>query len=144
MHVDGSYFLSQTQTAETLGMHSFVISRFLESERVKALLGEDFKPHIFSIERDSQGRGGRGQAKLIPVRLAVKFWSSQAYKGNAKAQMLNDACVEETIERRADKLFGEEKSEDKRNLLLAERATWGDARGYCSSEVKRNLSECFI
>ncbi|MBC1239692.1 hypothetical protein GNE10_21585 [Nostoc sp. 2RC] len=42
------------------------------------------------------------------------------------------------------KAFSQKKSEDKRNLLLAERATWGDARGYCSSEVKRNLSECFI
>ncbi|MDZ8105090.1 MAG: hypothetical protein RM338_05620 [Nostoc sp. DedQUE12a] len=52
------------------------------------------------------------------------------------------ACMQEALERRCDKAFGEERSEDKRNLLLAERATWGDARGYCREAHYSFINAC--
>ncbi|BAY79065.1 hypothetical protein NIES25_55470 (plasmid) [Nostoc linckia NIES-25] len=137
MDADGNYFLSQSQVAEAVGKSEVYTRQFLQSEQAKALLGEGYTPEKTEIEKDNPGHRGRSRINIIPIQLAALFWMVQAHKGNAKAQALNYACTVEALERRCDKAFGEVKSEDKRNLLLAERATWGDARGYCNSEVKR-------
>ncbi len=94
------YFLSQSQVAEAIGVHPFYVSRFLGSEEVKALLGEDYTDHKIAIERNGNGKRGGSQVKVIPVRLAVKFWSSQAYKGNTIA-------TREKVFAAADKLFAQ-------------------------------------
>lgn len=144
MDADGNYFLSQSQVAEAVNKDESSTRRFLRSKELQAILGKASAFGIITLTVSHEAYQGSTQVKVLPIEVVTAYWASQAYKGNVKAQMLNYACLTEALERRCDKAFGEEKSEDKRNLLLAERATWGDARGYCSSEVKRNLSECCI
>jgi len=134
---DGNYFLSQSQVAEAVGKSEVYTRQFLQSEQAKALLGEGYTPEKTEIEKENPGHRGRSRINIIPVNIASLFWLDQSIKGNTKAQSLAYACIQEALERRCDKAFGEEKSEDKRNLLLAERATWGDARGYCKEAQTR-------
>ncbi|WP_143874518.1 hypothetical protein [Nostoc linckia] len=153
------YFLSQSQVAEAIGVDKSVMSRFLRELRenegytgcindgvndLKALSSNGYTGCMIPIENNGNGKRGGSRIDAIPIQVAMLFWVNQTKKGRIKAESLVYACAMEPLETRCNKLFGDEISEDKRNLLLAERATWGDARGYCNSEVKRNLSECFI
>jgi hypothetical protein len=143
---DGEYVMSQSQCGKAVEVHKFSMSRFLNEKWLEGKLYKDYRNYKIPSVNDSIGRGGNNNPiKIIPIDLASEFWFEQAIKGNIKAQALAQACLKETLRRRCDKEFGQVKSEDEyEQKATSDRQTWGDARGYCSSEVKRNLSECCI
>ena len=58
--------------------------------------------------------------KAIPIPVASAFWLKESRKGNIKATRLIGACLVESIERRADKAFGKNISEEKYNQRFKE------------------------
>ena len=134
---DGSYALSQSQVAEAIGkrdmsVYRFLVPHFSEQKRLKVLSSNDFRLHTFEVEveRDSLTRGGANTVKIIPIRLASAFWLEQACKGNAKAQALSAACMEEALERRFDKIVAIERVEEFYNERLTSSRQWFQSRQF--------------
>ena len=107
---DMSYRLSQTEVAIVVDRDESFFRKFLDSKSPEALPYKGFKTgKIFS-------EGSRGRpANAIPISLAAAFWTKEGVKGNEKAIRLLHAAAIENIERRADKAFGVERTEEKRN-----------------------------
>ena len=129
---DGSYALSQSQVAEAVKVHKFLVSRFLTPKTTEPLLDKDFRRHTFEVEveRDSLTRGGANTVKIIPIRLASAFWLEQACKGNVKAQALSAACMAEALERRFDKIVAIERVEEFYNERLTSSRQWFQSRQF--------------
>ena len=73
---DGSYWLSQTQVAEAVGLEEIYTRRFLRSKWLKTLPGKGYTPDdLPKIEVEPTG-GTRGQTRIAPVDLttAALFW----------------------------------------------------------------------
>ncbi|MGF1519871.1 MAG: hypothetical protein ACFCVB_18995 [Nodosilinea sp.] len=119
---DGSYRMSQTSAADSVGLGRQNVSDFLRSKAIKSLLGEGYTGQIFEVEVESTAQV-RGQARInaIPLEAVVAYWHWQSYRGNKQALQLCMALATETLERRFDAAFGVERSEDDRNTLLAQR-----------------------
>ncbi|MEM1425014.1 MAG: hypothetical protein AAGF75_00455 [Cyanobacteria bacterium P01_H01_bin.130] len=106
---DGSYWLSQTQVAESVGKPEFSFRRFSDSKWLKALpgMGSD-SGHFEQIQREGEsGAPIRG----VPVVVASAYWLKEAIAKNKQALALTWACVNETLTRRADLAFGIKRSE---------------------------------
>lgn len=114
---DGSYRMSQTQTAEAVGKDESNARKFLGSKGIKALLGRNYTPG--SIEVDSSGQV-RGQTRInaLPLEVVSAFWVWELSKKNKQALALVMAMTIETLTRRFDVAFGVERSEDEYNQLL--------------------------
>lgn len=52
MLLDGSYRMSQTQTAECLNMPEINTRRFLDSRAIKALLGKGYTPDAVGLQAE--------------------------------------------------------------------------------------------
>lgn len=118
---DGSYRMSQTQAAESVGLTERNAREFLQSKALKSLMGEGYTPQISEIEPDeSQGRGG-SRINAVPIEVVSKYWLWQVLRGNKKALALVDALTTETIERRFDAAFGVSRTEQERNDRLTAR-----------------------
>ncbi|HLO51485.1 MAG TPA: hypothetical protein VK211_23935 [Kamptonema sp.] len=90
---------------------------FLNGKSLQALPFKDY--NLVHAERvEVEGRGGF--IKPIPVKLATSYWLYRAIKGNIKAQALAQACMIESIERRADKAFSIKRSETEYNQRFGE------------------------
>ncbi|CAN1213533.1 KilA-N DNA-binding domain-containing protein [Tumidithrix helvetica PCC 7403] len=120
---DGSYRMSQTQAAETVGLSERNAREFLQSNAVKALLGEGYTPAISEIESDpNQGRG-QSRFRALPLETVSAYWMWQAYRGNKKALTLCMALILETLERRFDNAFGISRTEQERDDRLSARVS---------------------
>ncbi len=119
---DGSYQMSQTSAADSVGLVRRNVSDFLRSKAIKSLLGEGYTCPIFEIEVESEAQT-RGQARInaVPLEAVVAYWHWQSYRGNKQALQLCMALATETLERRFDDAFGVERSESDRNALLTQR-----------------------
>lgn len=111
---DGSYQLSQTQVAKAVEKLELSVRQFLVSQSPYALPYKDFTPVKCKVKRE------KTSVNLIPIPLASSYWIKEAVAGNITAGFLLAACAAESIERRADKEFGVQKSEDEYNKKLAE------------------------
>jgi len=109
---DGEYGLSQTQVGELPGKDENYVRKFLGSKSPEALPYKNFTPVKLPVE------GERTRINLIPIDLAIAFWTKEATAGNVEAARLLGACAVESIERRADKAFGIERTEVERNQRL--------------------------
>jgi hypothetical protein len=119
---DGSYRMSITGTAESVGLIRRNAFEFLRSKAAKRLLGDGFTGSIFEIEVESTGQQvGQTRIQAIPLNVVGKYWLWQSYRGNKQAFALVDALLEESLERRFDAAFGIERSESERDALLAQR-----------------------
>ena len=117
---DGSYRMSQTQTAECVGMTERNAREFLDSKTFKRLSGEGYTPAIFEIESETQTRG-QSRFRALPLEVVVIYWVYQCYRGNKQAFNLLVALATETLERRFDTAFGVTRTEQERNERLQER-----------------------
>ncbi|MEM7771614.1 MAG: hypothetical protein AAF327_14040 [Cyanobacteria bacterium P01_A01_bin.37] len=116
---DGTYRMSQTQSAETVGLSERNARDFLNSKALKALLGEGYTPATSQIEIDSSEQV-RGQTRFnaLPLDVVSAYWQWQSHRGNKAALSLCIALVTETLERRFDNAFGVERTEEERNQRL--------------------------
>ncbi|MGB3312102.1 MAG: hypothetical protein WBG32_04205 [Nodosilinea sp.] len=120
---DGSYRMSQAQTAECIGTTPQNASNFLRSKAFKALRGKESTDQSFeSIEVESaQQTTGGTRINAVPLDVVWAFWLYQCSRGNQRAYQLLAALGLESLERRFDAAFGTERSESDRNALLAQR-----------------------
>lgn len=109
---DGQYVLSQTQVAEAVGKTKVSFGDFLVSKSPEALPYKGFRSKKTSI------KGNNAQINIIPVDLAVAYWTKEAIVGNVAAARLLGACAAESIERLADSAFGVQRAEEERQELL--------------------------
>jgi hypothetical protein len=112
---DGTYRLSQPQVAEAVGEDENSFREFLRSKAPEALPYKRFKAVKFSTSE------GRGKINATPIKAANAYWKYQYRQNNRMAAALIDACMEESIERRADKAFGMQQSEEEYNQRFATR-----------------------
>ena len=119
---DGSYRMSQTQTAETVGRSEDISRRFLRSRAIKALLGGSYTPDVLEAE-GTEGRRGNPRFNALPLDVVSAFWLYECSKGNKQALALCMALMTETLTRRFDTAFGVSRSEDEYNQLLRDQNT---------------------
>jgi hypothetical protein len=112
---DGSYCLSKTDIAEIIGEQRQSTNDFLEGDSPRAL---PFKGMIFPPVRVPGKVGAPPVA--VPIKVATAYWRywDKEHK-NVIAEAIMDACVQESIERRADIAFGVSRSEEDRNKRFA-------------------------
>ena len=117
---DGSYRMSQTQAAESVGKSQRNAGRFLASKGIKALRGEGYTPDTIEVDPAEQVRG-QARFNALPLDVVSAYWLWEASRGNQQAITLCYALMAETLERRFDAAFGVERSESERNSLLTQR-----------------------
>lgn len=117
---DGSYRMSQSQTAEIVGKDESNARKFLSSKGVKALLGKAYTPGKIEVEPGDQIRG-QTRINALPLAVVSAFWVWECSRGNKRALALVMAMTLETLERRFDAAFDVERSEAERNQRLTER-----------------------
>ena len=119
---DGSYRMSQTQVAETVGLKPRNVFDFLRSKAIKSLLGEGY---TFSVSDDEYiqsepetGKRGASRITPIPLEAVATYWLWQSHRGNKQALALCLALMAESLERRFDNAFGIQRSEEEYNQRL--------------------------
>ena len=121
----GTYWLSESGCEKAVGKGERSIRNFKRSKAPEALPYQDFAPGKAQVE------GENTRVNLIPFELAVAYWTKEALAGNLEAVALLAACAVEALERRADRAFGIERTEEERNQRLVENmALWREARDY--------------
>ncbi len=116
---DGSYRMSQTQAAETIGKPEINARRFLDSRGIKSLLGQGYTPD--SIEIDAEQLRGQGRFNALPLEVVTAYWFYQATQGDKPALALVWALLTESLERRFDNAFNVTRTEQERDDRLTER-----------------------
>ena len=118
---DGSYRMSQTQAAETVGLTERNARDFLKSTALKGLLGEGYTPAISEIEQDTDQARGASRIRSLSLEVVGAYWMWQAYRGNKKALPLCLALITESLERRFDVAFEVTRTEQERDDRLSGR-----------------------
>lgn len=117
---DGSYRMSQTQSAECVGLAERNAREFLDSKTFKRLMGEGYTPAILEIESETQTRG-QSRFRALPLEVVVVYWVYQCYRGNKQAFNLLVALATESLERRFDAAFSVTRTEEERDERLTQR-----------------------
>ncbi len=104
---DGSYRMSQTQAAETVGKDEINARRFLSSKSINAIRGGGYTPD--SIE------SGQTRFNALPLDVVTAYWLYQSSQGNKQALALVWALLSESLERRFDDAFGVVRTEQERS-----------------------------
>ncbi len=110
---DGSYRMSQTQSADLVGLTERNAREFLDSKTFERLAGEGYTPAIFDI--DSEQSRGQSRFRALPLEVVVIYWVYQCYRSNKQAFSLLIALATESLERRFDDAFGVVRTEQERN-----------------------------
>ncbi|MCY7275690.1 MAG: hypothetical protein LH702_18610 [Phormidesmis sp. CAN_BIN44] len=131
---DGSYRMSQTQTAECVGLSERNAREFLQSKALKSLLGEGYTPAISEIEPDPDQVRGSSRIRSLSLEVVSAYWMWQTFRGNKQALALCMALISETLERRFDAAFGVTRSEDDFNQRLSDRII---------AQLENDLGEAF-
>ncbi len=118
---DGSYRLSLSQAADTIGLTARNAFDFLESKAFKSLAGKDYTVSLSEIEADDQQERGGSRIRSLPLEVVVIYWLWQCYRGNKKALNLMVALGTEGLERRFDAAFGVTRTEKERDDRLTSR-----------------------
>jgi hypothetical protein len=126
---NGDYVMSQSQVAIAVDLQGIYVLRFLDEKQPEALPGKDYWNYKIDTVKDSQGRGGNRQIKVVSLETASAFWLAQAFKGNEKAQALVFACTQESLKRRADIAFGVQETHEQYEKFATEaRRDWVASR----------------
>lgn len=137
---DGSYRMSLTQTAESVGKQARSTFDFLRSKALKRLLGEaggtfDFlsedtvtalSADTYTVEQflvDIGDEGSQGQTRIrgVPLEIVILYWHWESFRGNKQAFFLVTGLATETLERRFDSAFGVTRKETEWNERLIQR-----------------------
>ena len=111
---DGSYRMSQTQAAETVGKDEINARRFLTSKSINAIRGESYTPDSIEVESPSAKRG-QTRFNALPLDVVTAYWLYQSSQNNNQALALVWALLSESLERRFDSAFGVIRTEEERN-----------------------------
>jgi hypothetical protein len=117
---DGTYRMSQTQAAETVGKDEINARRFLSSKNINAIRGEGYTPDSIEVESLSDKRG-QTRFNALPLDVVTAYWLYQSSQGNQKALALVWALLSESLERRFDDAFGMVRTEQERNEATTSR-----------------------
>ena len=114
--VDKFYRLSQTGVASSVDKQECEVRRFSKSKT----------PQISSGKKDLNFCKGKvdGESTIVTlatIEFAAAYWMKEANEGNCKAISLLYACAVESIERRADRAFGIQRTESEYNQRFAVR-----------------------
>jgi hypothetical protein len=111
---DGEYRLSQVQILEIIELPKNWISRLQSStpKQLERLQSKGFTGYSLEVSID------KTRAKTLTIDDATKIWGLVARSGNEKALDILEACVGESIERRADAAFGMQRSLSEYNERL--------------------------
>jgi hypothetical protein len=107
---DGGYKLAGRNVTEAIGENPMSLSRVMGVKSLKDL------PHAAS--ECHKVNGGKGGSPFFPVAIADAsvYWVEMAIQGNPKAKAISIAAMAESIERRADSIFGVSSTEGDRNI----------------------------
>lgn len=111
---NGDYSLSRTDIADIVKEERQSFSNFLDGESDLAL---PFKGVIFPSAKVPGKKGALPDA--VPIPIAIAYWRYCDRRGNKIAAAIIAACTQESIERRADKVFGISLSEEERNIKFS-------------------------
>ncbi|NEZ67823.1 hypothetical protein D0962_34570 [Leptolyngbyaceae cyanobacterium CCMR0082] len=114
---DGSYRMSQTQTAEAVGKDESNARKFLGSKGIKTLLSKGYTPGSIEVDPNDQIRG-QTRINALPLDVVSAFWVWELSRKNKQALALVMAMTIETLTRRFDVAFGVSRSESEYNQLL--------------------------
>lgn len=112
----GVYLLSKTNVAASISKERQSTAHFLQGDSKEALPFKNFKPSKVKVE----GKKG-APAEALPIEVATAYWRYWDKQGNIEAAAIVDACMFESIERRADKAFSVNQTEEERNEKFAVR-----------------------
>ena len=113
---DGSYQLYMESITDAVAQENKDLLRFINGKSEQALPFKGYKLiDAPTIEEEEQL-----YIKAVPVRLAAAYWFYRAIKGNKKAAAIAGACMEESIERRADKAFSLQRTDAEYNKRFTE------------------------
>lgn len=143
---DGSYRMSQTQTAEAVGKPEINARRFLDSKGIKSLLGKGYTPDSIEVEPSDRLRG-QTRINALPLEVVAAYWVSQCGQGNKQAIALVMAMTIESLERRFDAAFGGTRSAAEYNESLSQRMSQFEAElsalsdAYAEPDILREDNE---
>jgi hypothetical protein len=135
----GRYLLSKAGVAASIGKERQSTADFLQGDSREALPFKTFKPVKVKVE----GKKG-APAEAVPIELATAYWRYWDKQGNIEAGAIVDACIFESIERRADKAFGVSRTEDERNQDFAVRVDDYVLKNAVPWNIKVNGAKPFI
>ncbi len=115
---DGGYAVDQIGVMNAVGKEKQALNRFIKGNSPLAL---PFTGYNFAREESIPVEGNILSIKPVPLQLVTTYWLYEAAKGNLKAQALVQACMAESIERRADTAFKLKRTEKEYNLRFGER-----------------------
>lgn len=126
---NGEYRLSQTQVAEVVKMHRSTVLRYLKEKELDCPSNKTFT--VLHIEAET-GFHYNGKISAVTIDTALDFWYAQAFKGNKKAQALVYALGRETLQRRFDVAFEQQRTEEqyREQTKLTYQDGWSDVREY--------------
>ena len=111
---NGSYRLAGRNVTDAVGMRHGSLAEIMGVKSLKALPHADAS--LTGVKADT------GES-FVPVAIedAVAYWAAMSNKGNRGASVLLQALAIESIERRADALFGKVRDEAERDARLKAR-----------------------
>lgn len=114
---DGKYHLHIESVTGAIDEENRDIERFIKgkSELASLFKGTNLNRFpMFWVE------GKEGIIRSIPVRLAILYWHYRSKNRNKKADAIVQACMIESIERRADSAFKVQRTESDYNQIFSE------------------------
>lgn len=139
---DASYCLSQSEVCSVVNKDKRSMRDFLASNSPYAL---PFK----ALSRGKSKGTNLNKIKIegdtaqniteVPLDLAFAYWMKESQQGNEIASNLVFACGIESLERRLDKAFNRQHSEEERNAKLAQRLKGKLARRTLTDSIQDYL-----
>jgi len=114
---DGNYYLDIESVTGAIDEENRDIKRFTtgKSELASAFKGINLnRLPKFDIKGEKTNF-----IRSIPVRLATSYWHYRSKNGNNKADAIVQACIIESVERRADLAFKVQRTESDYNKVFA-------------------------
>ena len=140
---DGEYRLSQSQVLAIIDAPNNWITRLVNSggtDRVKYLQGRGFTGLQRKVEFKEDGARGAKTAKTLSIPDSVLVWRWFDKQGNEKAEAIIDACAIESIERRADIVFGVQRTEDDYQAKMKARIDGKTMRRLLTDAIKEYIA----
>ena len=109
---DGTYQLSLDSVTKVIGKKRRDLVVFMQSNSSLALPFKEYNIFNAPLVRI---KGPEKFFKPIPIKLATSYWHYCSKQDNIKADALVQACMIESIERRADKIFRVQRTEEEYN-----------------------------
>lgn len=114
---DGSYKLFIDSVTQVVGDDKDKLLSFMKGRSLQA---KPFKSYNITQAIPVAVEDQEEKIKPILIGLATAFWLYKAIRGNVIAQALAQACMVESIERRADTAFHFKRTEEEYNRKFAE------------------------